>query len=133
MPATLTQAQPTLIRHAERPTVTLPGGALYRPIIGDDTGDGLPIRTGIQVSPPGYATPAHSHPYTELLTVLEGRGEAWLVGEGVAVALEPGVTVALPPDRPHVFRTVGDQPLVTFGIHTHGKRIVNYVDPPAGA
>jgi mannose-6-phosphate isomerase-like protein (cupin superfamily) len=125
MPAPL-----TLIRHDERPTVTLPGGALYRPIVGDDTGDGLPIRTGIQVSPPGYATPAHSHPYTELITVLEGRGEAWLVGEDEVVALEPGVTIALPPDRPHIFRTIGDRPLVTFGIHAHGKRIVDYVTPP---
>jgi len=40
----------TVIRHAERPTVTLPGGAAYQPIIGDDTGEGLPIRTGIQTS-----------------------------------------------------------------------------------
>ncbi len=124
---------PALIRHAERPVVTLPGGALYRPIIGDDTGEGLPIRTGIQVSPPGYTTLPHSHPYTELLTVLEGSGEAWLVGHSEVVALEPGVTIALPPDRPHCFRTVGDRPLVTFGIHTHGKRIVDYVEPPAGA
>lgn len=61
----------TTIRHAERPGVTLPGGAIYTPIIGDDTGDGLPIRTGIQTSPPGYATSLHSHPYAEILTVLE--------------------------------------------------------------
>lgn len=63
----------TVIRQAERPNVTLPGGALYKPIIGDDTGDGLSVRTGIQNSPPGYATPPHSHPYVEVLTVLEGR------------------------------------------------------------
>jgi quercetin dioxygenase-like cupin family protein len=63
----------TVIRHADRPSVTLPGGAAYRPIIGDDTGEGLPIRTGIQTSQPGYATPLHSHPYAEILTVVEGR------------------------------------------------------------
>ena len=42
----------TVIRHAERPTVTFPGGATYQPIIGDDTGEGMPIRTGIQTSQP---------------------------------------------------------------------------------
>jgi hypothetical protein len=25
---------------------------------------------------------------------------------------------------------VGDRPLVTFGVHTNGKRIVNYVSAP---
>src|ERR1700730_14062197 len=70
----------TVICHADRPVVTLPGGAAYQPIIGDDTGGGIPIRTGIQTSQPGYTTPLHSHPYAEILTVLEGRGEAWLAG-----------------------------------------------------
>jgi quercetin dioxygenase-like cupin family protein len=123
----------TVIRHAERPNVAFPGGATYRAIIGDDTGAGLPIRTGIQVSPPGYSTQPHSHPYVELLTVLEGQGEAWLDGEAGTVALEPDVTIAFPADRVHGFRTVGDRPLVTFGIHTSGKRIVNYQTPPTGA
>jgi quercetin dioxygenase-like cupin family protein len=121
----------TVIREAERPVVDFVGGATYRTIIGDDTGAGLPIRTGIQTSPPGYQTPLHSHPYTEVLTVLEGRGEAWLAGEPGVVSLEPGVSIALPANRVHAFRVVGDQPLVTFGIHASPKRIVNYVGPPA--
>jgi hypothetical protein len=79
----------TVIRHAERPTVAFADGATYQPIIGDDTGAGMPIRTGIQTSPPGYATLLHSHPYAEVLTVLEGRGEAWLDGEKGVVTLEP--------------------------------------------
>jgi len=120
----------TVIRHAERPTVDFPGGATYQPIIGDDTGAGLPIRTGIQTSPPGYQTRLHSHPYAEVLTVLEGRGEAWLAGEDEVVALEPGVSITFPANRVHGFRVVGDRPLVTYGIHTFGKRIVNYAKPP---
>ena len=116
----------TVIRHADRSTMTLPGGAAYQPIIGDDTGDGVPVRTGIQTSHPGYTTPLHSHPYAEVLTVIEGRGEAWLDGEEGIVALEPGVTIIVPASRVHAFRVVGDRPLVTFGIHTFGKRIVNY-------
>lgn len=120
----------TVIRHAERPTVAFTGGATYQPIIGDDTGAGLPIRTGIQTSPPGYQTRLHSHPYAEVLTVLEGRGEAWLADEAGIVALEPGVSITFPANRVHAFRVVGDRPLVTFGIHASGKRIVNYVEPP---
>jgi len=119
----------SLIRHAERPTVTFPGGAVYRPIIGDDTGDGIPVRTGIQISPPGYRTPSHSHPYPEILTVLEGTGEAWLDGDCCTVALEPGITIAIPAGRVHAFRATGDRPLVTFGIHASDKRIVDYVAP----
>jgi mannose-6-phosphate isomerase-like protein (cupin superfamily) len=124
----------TVIRHAERPTLTLPGGAAYQSIIGDDTGEGIPLRTGIQTSQPGYTTPLHSHPYAEILTVLEGRGEAWLDGAESVVSLEPGVTIAVPAHRVHAFRVIGDRPLVTFGIHTFGKRIVNYVSesPNAG-
>jgi mannose-6-phosphate isomerase-like protein (cupin superfamily) len=120
----------TVIRETERPMVDFVGGATYRPIVADDTGEGLPIRTGIQTSPPGYATRVHSHPYVETLTVLAGRGEAWLDGEEARVSLEPGVTVVLPANRPHVFRVVGNEPLVTLGIHTFGKRIVNYKEQP---
>ena len=42
----------TVIRETERPIVDFVGGATYRPIVADDTGEGLPIRTGIQTSPP---------------------------------------------------------------------------------
>jgi mannose-6-phosphate isomerase-like protein (cupin superfamily) len=119
-----------LIRHSKRPELMFPGGARYCPVIGDDNGAGLPVRTGIQTSPPGYCTAVHSHPYVETLMVLDGRGEVWLDGEAERVAMEPRVTVVLPAHRPHAFRVVGDRPLVTFGIHTFGKRIVNYRDAP---
>ncbi|HEV8032082.1 MAG TPA: cupin domain-containing protein [Stellaceae bacterium] len=121
----------TVIREAERPVVDFVGGATYRTIIGDDTGAGLPIRTGIQTSPPGYATREHSHPYVEVLTVLEGKGEAWLDGEPGTIAMVPGVTISIPANRVHGFRVLGDRPLVTYGIHTFGKRIVNYKDADA--
>ena len=116
----------TVIRLEERPVVDFGGGATYRTIIGDDTGEGLPIRTGIQVSPPGYQTRIHAHPYVEMLTVLEGQGEVWLDGDERKTPLEPGVTVAIPANCKHGFRAMGDKPLVTLGIHLHGKRIVDY-------
>jgi mannose-6-phosphate isomerase-like protein (cupin superfamily) len=127
----------TVIREADRPVVDFPGGATYRTLIGDDNGADIPIRTGIQTSTPGYATRLHSHPYVEVLTVLEGQGEAWLVGpeggEEGTIAMLPGVTISIPAGRVHGFRVVGNRPLVTYGIHTFSKRIVNYQDDPAAA
>jgi len=122
----------TVIREEDRPVVPFPGGATYRTLIGDDNGAGIPIRTGIQTSQPGYATREHSHPYVEVLTVLEGIGEAWLDGEAGTTQMAPGVTISIPAGRVHGFRVTGDRPLVTYGIHTHGKRIVSYKDPAAG-
>jgi mannose-6-phosphate isomerase-like protein (cupin superfamily) len=118
-----------VLRHADLPIVSIGPGATYQPIVGDATGAGVPVRTGIQVSPPGFAVKVHSHPYTEILTVLEGRGEAWLDGDDTVVAMEPGVTIMVPPGVKHAFRAVGDTPLVTFGVHAHGTRIVDYKEP----
>jgi len=127
----------TVIHESERALVDFPGGATYRTLIGDDNGAGIPIRTGIQTSQPGYATRVHSHPYVEVLTVLEGHGEAWLVGpDGSAagtIAMAPGVTISIPAGQAHGFRVLGDAPLVTYGIHTFGQRIVHYQDAPAAS
>ena len=123
----------TVIRESERPVVDFPGGATYRTLIGDDNGADIPIRTGIQTSEPGYATRVHSHPYVEVLTVLEGRGEAWLDGKDGTIAMAPGVTISIPAGQLHGFRVVGNAPLITYGIHTFPKRIVNYKDEPAAS
>jgi quercetin dioxygenase-like cupin family protein len=124
---------PILIRHAERPRVAFAGGASYCPVVGDDNGADLPIRTGIQTSPPGYETRPHSHPYVEMLTVLDGSGEAWVDGEDGVIRLEPGLSIALPAGRVHGFRTLGERSLVTFGIHMSVRRIVDYADPAGTA
>ena len=121
----------TVIRDEERPLVDFPGGATYKTLIGDDNGTDIPIRTGIQTSMPGYATREHSHPYVEVLTVLSGHGEAWRHGEPGTIAMAPGVTISIPANTVHGFRVIGDEPLVTYGIHTHPKRIVSYRDDTA--
>ena len=110
-----------------------PGGATYRTLIGDDAGPGsTEVRIGIQSSPPGYATPLHSHPYTEILTVLEGEGIAWTTDGANDVVLKPGITVVLPANLPHAFRATGEAPLVTYGLHVSPDRIVHIHDdsPP---
>ena len=102
--------------------------AHYQPIIGDEEGT-TPIRTGIQTSQPGYEAPMHSHPYLEILHILDGTAEAWQEGrENQKVLLRKGDTIALPPDVPHSFRVVGQEELRLLGTHVSPKRIVNYRD-----
>ena len=117
-----------VIRLANTDVVKFGPDAVYQLILGDDEGT-TPIRTGIQTSQPGYVAPVHSHPYMEVLHILDGVAEAWMDGhEDEKVRLEKGDTIALPPEVPHSFRVVGDQPLRLLGTHASPKRIVNYKD-----
>ena len=75
---------------------TFDTGRTYQTIVGDEAGS-TPVRIGIQTSPPGYSTGTHSHPYVEVITVIEGTGEAWVEGEGDAKAIGPGSTMVAPP------------------------------------
>lgn len=119
-----------IVRHDTVPPETFPGGATYQTLIGDDAGS-TPVRCGIQTSPPGYATPNHAHPYDEVLTVLEGTGEAWVDGETAPVALSAGMTLMFPANVAHGFRVTGDVPLRTYGIHASPERIVEIRDGQA--
>jgi quercetin dioxygenase-like cupin family protein len=117
-----------VVRLEETEVVKFGPDAIYQPIIGDDAGT-TPVRTGIQTSQPGYVAPVHSHPYLEVLHILDGTAEAWLEGEeDRKVILRKGDTIALPPNRPHSFRVVGDEPLRLLGTHASPRRIVNYKD-----
>ena len=117
-----------VIRLAETEVVKFGPDAVYQLIIGDDEGT-TPVRTGIQTSQPGYIAPVHSHPYLEILHILDGTAEAWIDGqEDAKVTLGKGDTIALPPNVPHSFRVVGDQVLRLLGTHASPKRIVTYKD-----
>lgn len=113
-------------RLADADRVTFGPLAHYRPLIADGNSA---IRTGVQVSEPGYVAPMHQHPYTELLHILSGTAEAWLEGqEDRPIRLEAGDMIELPPNIPHSFRVVGDQPMRLLGIHLSRDRIVEYRD-----
>jgi quercetin dioxygenase-like cupin family protein len=117
-----------VIRLAETEVVKFGPDAVYQLIIGDDEGT-TPVRTGIQTSQPGYVAPVHSHPYMEILHILDGTAEAWIDGrDDSKVRLEKGDTIALPANVPHSFRVVGDQVLRLLGTHVSPKRIVTYKD-----
>jgi quercetin dioxygenase-like cupin family protein len=119
---------PQVVRLDETERVSFGPLSYYQPIVGDDEG-GTPVRTGIQTAQPGYAAPVHSHPYVEILHILDGVAEAWIDGRpDSAVVLRKGDTIAMPPETPHAFRVVGDQVLRLLGTHVSPKRIVNYQD-----
>jgi mannose-6-phosphate isomerase-like protein (cupin superfamily) len=117
----------TIIRHEDVEPEKFPGGATYRTLVGDDHGS-TPVRCGIQTSPPGYATPNHAHPYVEIVTVLEGTGEAWTDGEDGITEIGPGTTMVFPPNTAHGFRVTGETPLVTYGVHSSPDRIIEIKD-----
>ena len=120
--------EPTVVRLAETERVSFGPLSEYQPIIGDDDGS-TPLRTGIQTAQPGYQAPLHSHPYVEVLHILEGAAEAWMEGgEAEPIVLERGDTLAIPPDTPHTFRVRGDRVLRLLGTHASPKRIVGYKD-----
>jgi quercetin dioxygenase-like cupin family protein len=68
-----------IVHHHDVPRETFRTGMTYQTLVGDERGS-TPVRVGIQTSAPGSKTPVHSHPYLEVLTVLEGQGEAWIEG-----------------------------------------------------
>ena len=99
-------------------------GRTYQTLVGDDAGS-TPIRVGIQTSPPGYSTGTHAHPYMEVVTVIEGTGEAWIGDEANATPIKPGSTIAAPANTPHGFRNTGTTPMRTYGVHASPVRIVH--------
>ena len=106
-------------------------GRVYQTLVGDDDGS-TPIRVGIQTSPPGYSTGTHAHPYLEVITVIEGTGEAWLGSEENATAIGPGSTIAAPPNVPHGFRNTGKTPMRSYGVHASPVRITRRDGDPSG-
>ena len=113
-----------VVNHEDVPEEVFRAGMTYQTLVGDEQGS-TPVRVGIQTSAPGTMTPLHSHPYMEILTVLEGRGEAWIEGDEGLIAMVPGITLVMPANARHYFRATGDKPLKTYGVHVSPHRIVN--------
>ena len=99
-------------------------GRTYQTLVGDAAGP-TPVRVGIQTSPPGYSTGTHSHPYMEVVTVIEGTGEAWIGSDANVTPIGPGSTIVAHPNEPHGFRNTGKTPMRSYGVHASPVRITN--------
>ena len=118
------------IRHADIPVEPFRGGSTYQTVVGDAAGT-TPVFIGIQTAPPGYRSALHSHPYMEIITVLEGEGEAWLADTDGIVALKPGMTLVMPAGMKHWFAATGTTPLRIMGVHAAPRRTVDvHVETP---
>ena len=125
---TISSTEASVVRLVESEKVPFADNSFYQPILAGEA-EGYPIFTGIQTAESGYETPPHQHPYLEVLHILDGEMEAWLVGsEGEKIHLSRGDTITLPPNRMHVFRAVGDTTLRLLGTHLSAQRIVEFGD-----
>lgn len=111
------------IVHAELPSEPLRKGSTYQTLVVDKAGT-TPLFIGIQTAPPGYKTQLHSHPYMEIITVLEGEGEAWLEDTDGVVAIRAGMSLVMPAGMKHWFCATGDIPLRIMGVHASPCRTV---------
>ncbi|MBL8381682.1 MAG: cupin domain-containing protein [Burkholderiales bacterium] len=118
----MTLSAPRIARLSEASDQDFGPLSTYRRLLG---GEGMPVFTGVQTCAPGYRTPLHSHPYVELLFILEGEAAVYFEGDTApAHTLGPGDIVALPAELPHAFGTAGAAPLRLLGIHANPERIV---------
>jgi len=106
---------------------------VYETLVGDDEGS-TPVRVRMQMLPPGYSTGTHVHPYMEIITVIEGAGEAWIGAEDNFTVIGPGTTIVAPANAPHGFSNTGDTPMRSYGVHASPTRITfqNEHAPTAG-
>lgn len=117
------------IEHAKLPAEPFRGGSTYQTLVGDAAGS-TPLFIGIQTAPPGYKTALHSHPYMEVITVLDGEGEAWLEDTHGIAKLRPGMSLVVPAGVKHWFSATGDQPLRIMGVHAAPQRTVHVHPEP---
>ncbi len=68
---------------------------------------------------PGFGPPLHAHDYRELFYVLDGKYEFTLDrgGQLETIVGGPGTTIAIPPNVPHTFKNVTDQPARLLFVH----------------
>ena len=92
----------------------LPLSNIARELVGADHG-GLGACILFVDAPPGRGPSPHSHPYEEVLIVLEGEVTVTAGDEEILAAA--GDVVIVPADTPHAFTNTGDGPLRQLDIH----------------
>lgn len=107
---------------------SLPEGAKVAVLEGDPSAEG-PFTLRIKM-PPNYTIPAHTHPGTERVTVLDGTLDL-AVGEHLdrehAKSFGPGALVVMDPGLPMIGYS-GDEPLV-IQLNGEGPWGIDYLDP----
>ena len=92
----------------------LPLSNIARELVGADHG-GVGACIIYDDAEPGRGPSPHTHPYEEVLIVLDGEATV-MAGERELVA-RSGDVVIVPADTPHAFTNTGDGPLRQIDIH----------------
>jgi mannose-6-phosphate isomerase-like protein (cupin superfamily) len=92
----------------------LPLSNIARELVGADRG-GLGACILFIDAPPGGGPSPHTHPYEEVLILLEG--EVTVVAGDREIVARAGDVVLIPADTPHAFTNTGDGPLRQIDIH----------------
>lgn len=83
--------------------------------------EGAPISAYIVNAKPGQGPPLHTHPYVEVLFLIEGSATVTL-GEEQREA-KAGSIVVVPANTPHRFVNSGDTPLRQIDVHANSRFI----------
>ncbi len=86
---------------------------------------GAGISIFVTHTPVGAAVPLHVHPYPETFVLLERQGP--LDPRRDVVELEPEQLIVVPPDTPHGFRNVGEEPLLVVSVHESGEVVQRWL------
>ena len=104
----------------------LPLDKITRDFVGQDHG-GIGFTFLIVDAGPGEGPALHTHPYAEVLIVLEGTARA-TVGDDVA-EVSAGDIVVIPPDTVHGFTNVGSGRLRQIDIHDSDHFVTRWLEP----
>jgi mannose-6-phosphate isomerase-like protein (cupin superfamily) len=106
------------VRYADRPSLPAAPNREFRLLVNEDLGC-LDVTQFVGLIPPGRA-PLHSHPYDEVVYVVEGEGVLHL-GD-TDTALGPGSCIHLPPLQEHCLENTGPTPMRVLGVfHPSGS------------
>ena len=98
-----------LLKQADLPFSNIPNE-----LVGADHG-GVGVCVIFVDAPPGRGPSSHTHPYEEILIILEG--EATFEVSGDEFVARTGDIAIIPPEAPHAFRNTGAGPLRQIDIH----------------
>jgi mannose-6-phosphate isomerase-like protein (cupin superfamily) len=109
-------AAPTRISQLRDCEVEVTGDRRFRVLLGPGRGCEAATQFRGEI-PPGKA-PVHSHPYDEVVRILEGEGVAH--AQGADLPLAPGTCIHLPRGLPHCLENTGAATLVVLGVFHPG-------------
>ena len=116
------------ISHLRDCEVEVTGDRAFRVLLGPGRGCDAATQFRGEI-PPGKA-PEHSHPYDEVVRILEGEGVAHVRGGDLPLA--PGICIHLPRGLPHCLENTGDSTLVVLGVFHPGGSPAAKVTPGPG-